>query len=94
MHDSVKFEGAGIPTAVVVLDGFKELAMTKRRQLGLEALEPIIVPGSLTSKEVAQEKAAGAVNGVVEWLKHGGLEHSKPDLELQSSKNQAASAES
>ena len=92
MHDSVTFEGAGVPTAVIVLDGFKELAMTKRRQMGLEALEPIIVPGSLTSREVAREKAEGAINGLVEWLMHGGLERRESPAAAETPATRSAAA--
>ncbi len=72
MHDSVKLESAGVPTAVIVQDGFKELALTKRKQMGLEALEPVIIPGQMTSRDVASKKGADAVDDVARWLTRGG----------------------
>ena len=68
MHDAVKLEGAGIPAAVIVQEGFRELALMKRRQMGLEALEPVFIPGVLGSPEQARKKGEEASARVVEWL--------------------------
>ena len=49
-----------------------ELALTKRKQMGLEALEPVVIPGQMTSREVASKKGADAVDDVARWLTKGG----------------------
>ena len=40
--------------------------------MGLESLEPIIIPGIMGSREEARGMADGAYAGVVEWLRRGG----------------------
>ena len=40
--------------------------------MGLESLEPIIIPGIMGSREEARGMADGAFEGVVEWLRRGG----------------------
>ena len=57
---------------MIIEDGFKELAYAKRRQMGLESLEPIIIPGIMGSREEARGMADGAFEGVVEWLRRRG----------------------
>ncbi len=73
MHDGISFETDGIPAAVVVLDVFKELAFMKRRQLGRENFEPIILPGYIGVPEVNRAKAEEAYPGVIQWLTQGTL---------------------
>ena len=71
MHDAVKLESAGLPAAVVIEEGFKELAFAKRRLMGLEALTPIIIPGHMGTREGARQQAEAAVAGIVQWVRHG-----------------------
>ena len=48
-----------------------ELALTKRKQMGLEALEPVVIPGQMTSRDIASKKGADAVDDVARWLTTG-----------------------
>ena len=73
MHDAVKLESAGIPAAVIVLEGFKELAYTKRRQMGLEELDPIIVTHVQGSREKFHGLGDEAIDDVASWLTRGTL---------------------
>lgn len=73
MHDAIEIENAGIPAAVIVLDVFKELALMKRRHMGRADFQPVMLPGALTSPEVARAKAGEALEGVVRWLTKGAL---------------------
>jgi hypothetical protein len=58
---------------VVILDYFTSLAKAKRRQMGLEALEPVVVPGPLGAGEHAAGRGEMAMAGVVEWITRGSV---------------------
>jgi hypothetical protein len=65
------FEEAGLPAALVVLDTFSSLALTKKRQMGLPDLKVITVPGPMGNAQEAQAKGEAVVGEVVSWLTEG-----------------------
>jgi hypothetical protein len=67
----VRFETAGLPAAVVVLDTFESLARMKKRQMGLPDLEVITVPGPMGTAAEARAKGEAALADVVRWLTRG-----------------------
>ena len=78
---------------MIIEDGFKELAYAKRRQMGLESLEPIIIPGIMGSREEARGMADGAFDGVVEWLRRGAASRERRGEAAAEPKARAASAD-
>ena len=78
---------------MIIEDGFKELAYAKRRQMGLESLEPIIIPGIMGSREEARGMADGAYAGVVEWLRRGAASRERSGEAAAEPKARAASAD-
>lgn len=77
---------------MIIEEGFKELAFAKRRQMGLESLEPVIIPGIMGSREEARDMADGAYAGVVEWLRRGGTSRERREETGAESKARAAGA--
>ena len=67
MHDAVRLEAAGIPTAVIVTTVFEHEARVQREALGMRALEPVIVahPLSTLSSEQLDERAKEALDQVL-----------------------------
>jgi hypothetical protein len=65
------FESAGFPAALVVLDTFQSLAVTKKRQMGLPELEVITVPGPMGDSEVARAKGEAVLAEIVSCLTGG-----------------------
>ena len=78
---------------MIIEDGFKELAFAKRRQMGLESLEPVIIPGIMGSREEARGMADGAYPGVVEWLRRGAASREGRGETLAEPKARATGAE-
>ena len=78
---------------MIIEDGFKELAFAKRRQMGLESLEPIIIPGIMGSREEARGMADGAYAGVVEWLRRGAASRERRGEAVAEPKARAAGAD-
>ena len=78
---------------MIIEDGFKELAFAKRRQMGLESLEPIIIPGIMGSREEARGMADGAYAGVVEWLRRGAASRERRGEAAAEPKTRAAGAD-
>jgi hypothetical protein len=71
MHDTVKLESAGRPTAVIVTREFLLEAETQRDALGMTGLAPVVIDhplSSLTDAEIARriEQALPQVERV--WL--------------------------
>ena len=57
MHDTVRLEAAGRPTAVIVTSEFVLEAATQRDALGMSALEPVVIThplSSLTDEEIGR----------------------------------------
>ena len=67
MHDAVRLESAGIPTAVVITTVFEHEARVQREALGMNALDPIVVEHPLSTLSEAQldARAQSALDGVV-----------------------------
>ena len=49
MHDSVRFETLGIPTAVVVTTEFVHEAHVQRAALGMNDLDPVVITHPLST---------------------------------------------
>jgi hypothetical protein len=57
MHDTVKLEGQGRPTAVIVTSEFVLEAETQRDALGMSGLNPVVIMhplSSLTDEEIGR----------------------------------------
>ncbi|MBV8602384.1 MAG: hypothetical protein JO359_12545 [Candidatus Eremiobacteraeota bacterium] len=67
MHDAIRLENAGIPTAVIVTTVFEHEARVQREALGMTALEPVVVahPLSTLSEAELDERARAALAGVL-----------------------------
>ena len=66
MHDAVRLEAAGIPTAVVITTEFLHEAHMQREALGMPDLDPVVVshPLSTLSAEQLDERAREALDQV------------------------------
>lgn len=67
MHDAIRLETSGIPTAVLVTTVFLHEAKVQREALGMTAIEPVVVthPLSTLSSEQLDARAAEALEQVV-----------------------------
>jgi len=67
MHDAIRLETSGIPTAVLVTTVFLHEAKVQREALGMTAIEPVVIthPLSTLSNEQLDERAAEALEQVV-----------------------------
>lgn len=67
MHDAIRLEAAGVPTAVIVTTVFEHEACVQREALGMRELEPVIVahPLSTLSSEQLDERAHEALEQVL-----------------------------
>ena len=71
MHDGVRLEEMGRPTAVVVTTEFVHEAEMQRAALGMEDLEPVVIghPLSTLSEAEIAARAKGATTAcVARWL--------------------------
>ena len=63
MHDGVHIEQLGVPTAVIVTEVFLREARVQRDALGMEGIEPAVIPhplSTLSDDEIAARAAAAA----------------------------------
>ena len=90
LDDGLAFSDAFLARIGELLE---ERAYAKRRQMGLESLEPIIVPGIMGSREEARGMADGAYAGVVEWLRRGAASRERRAEAAVEPKARAAGAE-
>jgi hypothetical protein len=67
MHDAIRLETSGIPTAVLVTTVFLHEAKVQREALGMTGIEPVVVthPLSTLSSEQLDERASEALEQVV-----------------------------
>ena len=67
MHDAIRLETSGVPTAVLVTTVFLHEAKVQREALGMKDIEPVVVthPLSTLSSEQLDERAAEALEQVV-----------------------------
>jgi hypothetical protein len=71
MHDGVRLEASGRPTAVVVTTEFLHEAEVQRAALGMEALVPAVIQhplSTLTEAEIETRAADAAAQAVRIWL--------------------------
>ena len=71
MHDGASLEALGRPTAVVVTTAFQREAEALRAALGMDALEPVVIPhplSTLTAAEIDGRAAEVAVRAARVWL--------------------------
>ena len=55
MHDGVQLEQLGVPTAVIVTKSFLHEAHVQRAALGMEDIDPVVIPhplSTLTEEEI------------------------------------------
>ena len=57
MHDGVSLEAQEIPTAVIVTSEFRHEAHVQRAALGMEGLEPVVIPHPLSTLSDAEIEA-------------------------------------
>ena len=63
MHDGISLEQLGVPTAVIVTEVFLHEAHVQRAALGMEGVEPAVIPhplSTLSDDEIAGRAAAAA----------------------------------
>lgn len=62
MHDTVRLERRGVPTAVIVTAAFVQEAETQRAALGADGVEPVVVthPLSTLSEDEIEDRAQEA----------------------------------
>ena len=63
MHDGVSLEQLGVPAAVIVTEAFLHEAHVQRAALGMEGVEPAVIPhplSTLSDEEIAGRAAAAA----------------------------------
>jgi hypothetical protein len=67
MHDAIRLEAAGVPTAVIVTTVFEHEAHVQREALGMREIEPVIVahPLSTLSSEQLDQRANEAADQVL-----------------------------
>jgi hypothetical protein len=67
MHDAIRLETSGIPTAVLVTTVFLHEAKVQCEALGMTAIEPVVVthPLSTLSNEQLDERASEALEQIV-----------------------------
>jgi hypothetical protein len=67
MHDAIRLETSGVPTAVLVTTVFLHEAKVQREALGMTEIEPVVVthPLSTLSSEQLDERAAEALEQVI-----------------------------
>ncbi len=63
MHDGISLEQLGVPTAVIVTEVFLHEAHVQRAALGMEGVEPAVIPhplSTLSDDEIAGRAAVAA----------------------------------
>jgi hypothetical protein len=67
MHDAIRLETSGVPTAVLVTTVFLHEAKVQREALGMNEIEPVVVthPLSTLSSEQLDERAAEALEQII-----------------------------
>jgi hypothetical protein len=57
MHDGIRLEEAGVPSAVIVTTEFVNEAKLQRSALGLESIRPVVIDHPLSTLSDAQIRA-------------------------------------
>jgi hypothetical protein len=73
MHDGIRLEDAGVPTAVIVTTEFVREAEVQRAALGLESIHLVVIDHPLSTLSVEQIHARGeqAAPQAIEVWTHG-----------------------
>lgn len=74
MHDAIRLEEAGVPTAVIVTTVFLHEAHVQREALGMVDLDPVVVahPLSTLSEDELDQRAREALEQITRtWLGNG-----------------------
>ena len=72
MHDGIRLEAAGVPTAVIVTSEFVHEAEVQRAALGLDSMRPVVIthPLSTLSDELILARGRQAAPQAVEvWTR-------------------------
>ena len=67
MHDGVQMEQLGVPTAVIVTESFLHEAHVQRAVLGMEDLDPVIIPHPLST--LTEEEIEGRASAAIPQVK-------------------------
>lgn len=71
MHDGIRLEAAGRPTAVVITTEFLHEAELQREALGMHDLAPVVIDhplSTLTDDEIDKRAQQAAVQSAAVWL--------------------------
>jgi hypothetical protein len=71
MHDGVRLEAAGHPTAVIITTEFLHEAEVQRDALGMRELVPVVIDhplSTLTDAEIERRALQAATQSVAIWL--------------------------
>lgn len=71
MHDGIRLEAAGRPTAVVITTEFLYEAELQREALGMHDLAPVVIDhplSTLTDDEIDKRAQQAAVQSAAVWL--------------------------
>ena len=74
MHDGIRLETAGRPTAVIVTTEFLHEAEVQRDALGMTDLAPVVIEhplSTLTDEEIEQRARHAATQACTIWLAAG-----------------------
>jgi hypothetical protein len=70
MHDGIRLEDAGVPTAVIVTTEFVHEAELQRTALGLESIHPVVIDhplSTLSAEEVRARAEQAAPQAIEVW---------------------------
>ena len=72
MHDGIRLEAAGVPSAVIVTTEFVHEAEVQSAALGLESMRPVVIahPLSTLSDELIRARAQQAAPQAIELWTH------------------------
>ena len=71
MHDGVRLEELGCPTAVVVTTEFRHEAEVQRDALGMADLDPVVIDhplSTLSDTEIDRRAEQAATGAIAAWL--------------------------
>ncbi len=67
MHDGISLEQLGVPTAVIVTEVFLHEAHVQRAALGMEGVEPAVIPHPLST--LSDDEIAGRADAAAPQVK-------------------------
>ena len=72
MHDGIRLEAAGVPTAVIVTSEFVHEAEVQRAALGLDAMRPVVIThplSTLSDERILARGRQAAPQAVEAWTR-------------------------